>query len=33
MKKNNGIIAKVVVIFLIVALVVTYSVPFMASFF
>ena len=33
MKKNNGLIAKVVVIFLIVALVITYTVPFVTMFF
>jgi hypothetical protein len=33
MKKNNGLLAKVVVIFLIVALVITYTVPFVTMFF
>ena len=32
-KKNNGLIAKVIVIFLIIALVITYSVSFVAYLF
>jgi len=33
MKKRNGLLAKIVVIFLIVALVITYTVPFVVTFF
>lgn len=33
MKKSNGLLAKFVVIFLIVALVITYTVPFITALF
>lgn len=33
MKKSKGLVAKILVIFLIAAMIITYSIPFMVNFF